>query len=270
VSISRLVSAAVLIIAIGGTVLFLPPWGTLALAVIVAAAAGVELALLARSLGASVSPAFVALAAAAFCVLLSDQPQIESMHRDLIVALIIGMTIASGLITLGTTTPGPTVYVSIAVLLLAPLYVGLPLGTLAWIRETHGAPAFIWLVGVIALSDSAQYYAGTLWGRRKLAPVISPGKTVEGAAGGLVVAPVAGMLIGRWAMPELGMPSMAVLAIGLALFGMAGDLFESLIKRSAGAKDSSALIPGHGGVLDRIDAYLFAAPVFYLFLRYIA
>lgn len=268
--ITRLVSAAVLIIAIGGTVLFLPPWGTLALAAIAAAAAGVELALLARSLGASVSPAFVALAAAAFCVLLSAQPQIEALHGDLLVALIIGMTIASGLITLATATPGAAVYGSIAVLLLAPLYVGLPLGTLAWIQATHGARVFIWLVGVIALSDSAQYYAGTLWGRRKLAPVISPGKTVEGAIGGLVIAPIAGLLIGRWAMPEVGMAATGVLSVGLALFGMAGDLFESLIKRSAGAKDSSALIPGHGGVLDRIDAYLFAAPVFYLFLRYIA
>jgi phosphatidate cytidylyltransferase len=134
----------------------------------------------------------------------------------------------------------------------------------------YGPKVFIWLVGVIALSDSAQYYAGTLWGRRKLAPVVSPGKTVEGAIGGLVIAPIAGLLIGRWAMPQLTMLETAVLAIGLALFGMAGDLFESLIKRSAGVKDSSTLIPGHGGVLDRIDAYLFAAPVFYLFLRYIA
>jgi phosphatidate cytidylyltransferase len=221
-------------------------------------------------MGASVSPAFVALAAAAFCVLLSSVPPIESVHRDLIVALIIGVTIASGLITLGSTTPGPAVYVSIAVLLLAPLYVGLPLGTLAWIQGMYGPKVFIWLVGVIALSDSAQYYAGTLWGRRKLAPVVSPGKTVEGAIGGLVIAPIAGLLIGRWAMPQLTMLETAVLAIGLALFGMAGDLFESLIKRSAGVKDSSTLIPGHGGVLDRIDAYLFAAPVFYLFLRYIA
>ena len=108
------------------------------------------------------------------------------------------------------------------------------------------------------------------WGRRKLAPVISPGKTIEGAIGGLIVAPIAGALLGRWAMPEVFLGAAAVLALGLALFGMAGDLFESLIKRSAGAKDSSSLIPGHGGVLDRIDAYLFAAPVFYLFLRFIA
>jgi phosphatidate cytidylyltransferase len=270
VSISRLISAAVLVVAVGGTLIWLPPWATLALAAVAAAAGGVELSRLARPMGASVSPAFTALAAAAFCVLLSTKPPAEALHRDLIVALLIGVTIAAGLITLASATPGPGTYVSIAVLLLAPLYVGLPLGTMAWMREAKGAPTLIWLIGVVSLSDTAQYYAGTLWGRRKLAPIVSPGKTVEGAIGGFVVAPIAGVLIGRWAMPELAMGATAVLAAGLTLFGMAGDLFESLLKRSAGAKDSSALIPGHGGVLDRIDAYLFAAPVFYLFLRFIA
>ena len=269
-SISRILSAAVLIVAVGGTLVYLPPWATLALAAIAAAIGGIELAHLGRPMGASVSPAFTALAAAAFCVLMSTRPPAEALHRDLIVALVIGVTIAAGLITLASTTPGPGTYVSIAVLLLAPFYVGLPLGTMAWIREAKGYPALVWLIGVIALSDTAQYYVGTMLGRRKLAPVVSPGKTIEGAIGGFVIAPIAGVLIGRWAMPELPMGVTVVLAAGLAMFGMAGDLFESLLKRSAGAKDSSALIPGHGGVLDRIDAYLFAAPVFYLFLRYIA
>jgi phosphatidate cytidylyltransferase len=270
VPISRLLSAAVLVVGIGGTVLFLPSWATLALGAAAAAAAGLELAWLARRMGAVVSPAFVAMAAASFCVLLSVTPAQDATHRDLLVALVIGVTIASGLITLASTTPGPGAYVSIAVLLMGPLYVGLPLGTLAWIRDVHGAAVLIWLVAVIAISDSAQYFAGTRWGRRKLAPVVSPGKTIEGAAGGLIIAPIVGALAGWWALPALHPGVTAVLAVGLALFGMAGDLFESLLKRSAGAKDSSALIPGHGGLLDRIDAYLFAAPVFYLFLRYVA
>ena len=269
-SISRIVSAAVLIAGVGGTLVYLPPVATLVLAAIAAAAGGIELARLARPMGATVSPLFTALAAAAFCVLLSTRPPADTMHRDLIEALVIGVTIAAGLITLASTSPGTGTYVSIAVLLLAPFYVGLPLGTMAWIREAKGSPVLIWLIGVIALSDTAQYYVGTLIGKRKLAPVVSPGKTIEGAVGGLVIAPIAGVLIGRWAMPEMTMAVTAVLSIGLALFGMAGDLFESLLKRSAGAKDSSGLIPGHGGVLDRIDAYLFAAPVFYLFLRFIA
>jgi phosphatidate cytidylyltransferase len=270
VSLTRIASALVLIVVIGGTVLYLPAWATAALAALAAAAGGVELALLGRRMGASVSPAFVALSAVAFTLVLSASIPAAALHRDLIVTLVIGLTIAAGLVTLATTPPGAGVFVSISVMLLAPLYVGLPLGTLAWVREAQGPAALIWLVGVVAISDSAQYYAGTLWGRRALAPVVSPKKTVEGAIGGFVVAPVAGMLIGLWALPAFSPVVTGALAFGLALFGLAGDLFESLLKRSAGAKDSSTLIPGHGGVLDRIDAYLFAAPVFYLFLRYIA
>ena len=267
---SRILSAIVLIVGIGGTILYLPSWATVALAAVAAAAGGVELARLARPLGVSVTPGFVALSAAAFCVVLTINLPAEAMHRDLIVALVIGVMVAAGLVTLASIPPGPSVFVSIAVMLLAPLYVGVPLGAMAWVREARGPAPLIWLVAVIALSDSAQYYAGNLWGRRKLAPVVSPKKTVEGAFGGFVVAPLAGALLGRWAFPELAVPVTAALALGLALFGMAGDLFESLLKRSVGAKDSSALIPGHGGVLDRVDAYLFAAPVFYLFLRYVA
>jgi phosphatidate cytidylyltransferase len=270
VSFTRIASAVVLIVAIGGTLLWLPPWGTAALAALAAFAGGIELARLARALGAPVSPAFAGLAAAAFSVVLAVQLPAESLHRDVLVALVIGVTIAAGLITLARTPPGPSVFVSIGVLLLAPLYVGLPLGTIAWVRDAWGARAVIWLIAVIALSDSAQYYAGTLWGRRPLAPVVSPKKTMEGAIGGFVVAPWAGVLVGVWALPGWSPLVTGGLALGLALFGMAGDLFESLLKRAAGAKDSSAIIPGHGGVLDRIDAYLFAAPVFYLFLRYIA
>jgi phosphatidate cytidylyltransferase len=125
-------------------------------------------------------------------------------------------------------------------------------------------------VAVIALSDTAQYYAGTLFGRRPLAPVVSPKKTVEGAIGGFIVGPAAGAALAGWALPGTPWFVAALVAFGLVVAGIVGDLFESLLKRSAGAKDSSALIPGHGGVLDRIDGYLFAGPIFFLYLRYLA
>jgi phosphatidate cytidylyltransferase len=270
VSITRVLSALVLIVVFGGTVLFLPPVATVTLAAVAAAVGGIELARLARPMGVLVSDTFVAFSAAAFCILLSARFPTDPINPETIVALMIGLMVAAGLVTLATTPPGPAVFGSVAVMLLAPLYVGLPLGAMAWIRDVHGPAALIWLVAVIALSDTAQYYAGNLWGHRKLAPVVSPKKTVEGAIGGFVVAPLAGAALATWALPELSIGVAGLLALGLALVGMAGDLFESLLKRSVGAKDSSALIPGHGGVLDRVDAYLFAAPTFYLFLRYIA
>jgi phosphatidate cytidylyltransferase len=153
---------------------------------------------------------------------------------------------------------------------MAPLYVGLPLGVIAWILCFHGPAVTTWLLVLIAVSDSGQYYCGRAFGRHKLAPAVSPAKTVEGAVGGVVVATMAGALTLPWVLPGVPFAMAAGVSLVLALAGIVGDLFESLLKRSAGVKDSSNLIPGHGGVLDRIDSHLFAAPVFYIFLRYIA
>jgi phosphatidate cytidylyltransferase len=124
------------------------------------------------------------------------------------------------------------------------------------------------LLFTIIASDTAQYYGGRLMGRRLLAPVISPKKTVEGALSGFVAGAVALPVLGQWWLPSLPAPALALVGVTLVAAGIVGDLFESLLKRSAGVKDASALIPGHGGVLDRLDSLLFAGPVFYVFLRY--
>jgi phosphatidate cytidylyltransferase len=118
-------------------------------------------------------------------------------------------------------------------------------------------------------SDSAQYYTGRLFGRVPLAPAISPKKTREGAIGGLIVGTAAMTVGGRWVFPETPMALTAAAAAVIVAVGMIGDLFESLLKRSAGVKDSSSVIPGHGGVLDRIDSWLFAGPMYYVFTRYV-
>ena len=270
-SISRVLSAAVLIVIVGGTIWFLPPWATLALAALAAMLAAVELCGLARSAGSTAPPLLAATAAALSAMSISAAtatPNAASSEAFAVVA--IAATLAAGLATLASTRPGPAVFASMATLLLAPLYVGVPLGTIAWIRAAHGPAALVWLIAVISLSDTAQYYTGTMFGRRKLSPIVSPGKTVEGAVGGFVAAYITGALLAPWALPFTSAMSAGILALGLALFGIGGDLFESLLKRSAGQKDSSTLIPGHGGVLDRIDAYLFAAPVFYVYLRYLS
>jgi len=146
------------------------------------------------------------------------------------------------------------------------IYVAVPLGTLVLIHRLGGREAVLLLLFTIVVSDSAQYYTGRMFGRRPLAPAISPKKTVEGAVGGLVIGTVFVALAGRFVFPFVGVTWLVVLGMVLVALGIAGDLFESRLKRTAGVKDSSTLIPGHGGMLDRIDALLLAIPAFYVFL----
>lgn len=185
-------------------------------------------------------------------------------------AVLLTLVVAAGVVAL-TTVPDASTLTRAAVTVMAPIYAGLPLGALAELRVTDGPGAVLLLLCVLAVSDSAQYYTGRTLGKRRLAPAISPGKTVAGAVGGLVAACLTTVLAGP---PLVGDPVTplwvwGLLGLALAVAGMAGDLFESLLKRGAGVKDSSSLIPGHGGVLDRIDSYLFAVPVYYVFLRFL-
>lgn len=148
------------------------------------------------------------------------------------------------------------------------LYLGLPIGAMIALRALRGREALFLLLLTVMVSDTAQYYTGRTFGRRLLAPAISPKKTVEGAVGGFVFGAVVVSVVGAWWLPAVPVALRALLGVMLVALGIGGDLFESMIKRAAGVKDSSALIPGHGGVLDRIDALLFAAPVYYVFLKY--
>jgi phosphatidate cytidylyltransferase len=264
---ARVLSAAVLVAVVGTTVWVLSPWATVVLAAMAAGLAGAELGALFRRLGETPHGVFVATAAALACAAFAIHGQPQLARPGLLDGLLLAAMIATGLLALASGPPAPSALTRPAVVALALMYVGLPLGAAAWIRVVHGPGALTWLVAVIALSDSAQYYTGRAFGRRKLAPLVSPGKTIEGAIGGLVVAAIAGALLARFWLPiPLTFVAAAGAALLLAVFGIAGDLFESLLKRSAGVKDSSHLIPGHGGILDRVDAYLFAAPVFYLWL----
>ena len=149
----------------------------------------------------------------------------------------------------------------------ASWYVGLPLGMLVSVQAINGPKATLLLIATVVLSDTAQYYSGRTFGRRPLAPTISPKKTIEGAIGGLVFGTLFMALAGPRVLPGLAPVPMAVLGLTVVVFGICGDLFESRLKRTAGMKDSSSLIPGHGGVLDRVDALLFAVAPFYLYVR---
>jgi phosphatidate cytidylyltransferase len=149
------------------------------------------------------------------------------------------------------------------------LYLGLPIGALISIRQMAGPRGLFLLMLTVMVSDTAQYYTGRLLGRRALAPAVSPKKTVEGAAGGFLFGTLVMAVIGQWWLPTVPLAIRAALGAAVVALGIVGDLFESMLKRSAGVKDSSALIPGHGGVLDRIDALLFAAPVYYIVLKHV-
>ena len=149
------------------------------------------------------------------------------------------------------------------------LYLGLPIGALIAIREMRGPEGLFLLMLTVMVSDTAQYYSGRMFGRTPLAPAISPKKTIEGAIGGFVFGMLLMVVAGHWWLPDVAWFIRTILGAVIVALGIAGDLFESMLKRSAGVKDSSALIPGHGGVLDRIDALLFAAPIYYVVLKYV-
>jgi phosphatidate cytidylyltransferase len=150
-----------------------------------------------------------------------------------------------------------------AVDLVAPIYIGAPLGMLVALQMLSGPKATLLLIATIVVSDTAQYYSGRAFGRRPLAPAISPKKTVEGAIGGVICGALFMATALTFVFPATPIVVRVLLGLVIVFLGIAGDLFESRLKRVAKLKDSSALIPGHGGVLDRIDALLFAIPVFY-------
>jgi phosphatidate cytidylyltransferase len=156
-----------------------------------------------------------------------------------------------------------------AMTLLGATYLGALGGTLAGLRLLEPLALAPWrivlLLAIVMVSDTAAYLVGNAIGTRKLAPSISPGKSVEGAVGGLVGG-VAGALA-VWAAGLPGVPAWhaGLLGFVVAILGILGDLLESLLKRWAGVKDSGRLFPGHGGMLDRLDSLLFGAPVVYYY-----
>ena len=154
-----------------------------------------------------------------------------------------------------------------AMTLFGLLYLGLTLSTLSMTRLL---PLGEWLIFFLLLvtwaSDTGAYLVGTLCGRHRLAPKISPKKTVEGLVGGLIGAIIVAYAARWWFLPELSGLDCLILATLLTITGLWGDLTESAMKRSVGMKDSGGILPGHGGMLDRLDSLLFTAPVFYYYV----
>ncbi len=147
------------------------------------------------------------------------------------------------------------------------VYVPLSLATLVLLyRSGDNGAAWVFLVLAVAFAgDTAAFYVGRRWGRRKLCPNVSPGKTVAGALGGVGGSVAAGAVVKMLGLPGVPWPETLFFCAAAAALGQLGDLFESILKRTSGVKDSGRLLPGHGGILDRIDALLFVAPAAYLF-----
>jgi phosphatidate cytidylyltransferase len=259
---TRVLSALVLAALVLGVVWFLPPEATLLLAVLASAVAFAEYADIAAALGTRIPIIPSGAAVAAACVAVGgDEPPLE------IVCLAALMCV--GVLAIVDGQPGPEALRDAATSLFPVVYIGMPLGALAAVRSIGGRDATLLFVATIVVSDSAQYYTGRALGRHKLAPTISPAKTVEGAVGGLVFGTAAMTYGGLEVFRGVNLWLLVGTSVAVVVLGMAGDLFESLMKRSAGVKDSATLIPGHGGILDRIDSWLFAAPVFYIFTKYL-
>jgi phosphatidate cytidylyltransferase len=142
-------------------------------------------------------------------------------------------------------------------------YVGVGVIALLWLRGDGrtGLTNLLFLLLLVWASDIGAYLAGRILGGPKLAPRVSPGKTWSGALGGLAAAVLMALLVAWWSGEAAELWRVAGIAVGLGIVAQAGDLLESLIKRHFGVKDSGRLIPGHGGLLDRLDALLIAAPV---------
>ena len=153
------------------------------------------------------------------------------------------------------------------VLVMGVLYIGLTLSYLVLVRGLSDGALLIFFVFLVTWAgDTGAYVAGKSMGRHALAPVISPKKTYEGLAGGLVLACGMALLARAWFLPAFSVIDCLALGAILTVTGLIGDLAESAMKRSAGFKDSGALIPGHGGMLDRLDSLLFTGPAFYYYV----
>jgi phosphatidate cytidylyltransferase len=194
------------------------------------------------------------------------------LHYDdprTLLTLLALVPLAGPLVTLVRLGAVETAALRASALAFAPLYVMVPLSLLAALRPLmghDGSGAILLALGLGWMADTWAYFAGRAFGRTKLYEAVSPKKTIEGAIGGLLGSVMWAVVASLWFMRgSLPLAHAVPLALVAGVVGQAGDLAESLFKRSTGVKDSGALVPGHGGVLDRVDAVLATSPVVFLY-----
>lgn len=188
--------------------------------------------------------------------------------RDLLALLsaLAGSTVGIMLVHLVKLGSVETVARRIVFSLGGALYVGLLLTFVGLLhRPPLGTPWVLLALTVTWLGDTGAYAAGRIFGRHKLYEAVSPKKTWEGAIGGLGASVGSALVAHAWYLPELTVTDAIFIAVPASALGLLGDLSESLLKRSVGIKDSGKILPGHGGMLDRVDALMFVAPWVYLY-----
>jgi phosphatidate cytidylyltransferase len=266
---TRVLSGATLLLLVILAVWFAPAVLFLVIAEALLLLACIEYASLSRNSGLSIPFVATWAAAAVTCALFARTELPGALNALSVEVTLMVASLVLSTIVMVRWQGGHDALGNVCASLFPSLYLGLPIGAMVAVREVHGREVLFLLMLTVVVSDTAQYYTGRAFGRHPLAATISPKKTVEGAIGGFVFGAALLAWLGTWWLP--GVPALvrALLGTVIVAVGIAGDLFESMLKRSAGVKDSSALIPGHGGILDRIDALLFAAPVYYVALKYL-
>ncbi|MGH9465955.1 MAG: phosphatidate cytidylyltransferase [Terriglobales bacterium] len=248
-------------------VLWAPVWLFAALTALLALAGLLEWLELARAGGAAPF-AWIGGVGTVALVLLVSLPVTPQVWLAVLIALVLALGVRALCRPEGVAQHAANVSLT----LFGMFYLGLFIGLLDAIRDSSAG--IIWLVFLLVVvwaGDIAALYAGRAWGRHRMAPRVSPKKTWEGAAAAFIVAVLLGAGLGAWTnVPLSHWPIVAMAALGGAInvAAQVGDLFESLLKRGAQVKDSGTIFPGHGGVLDRIDALLFAAPVLWYYVTY--
>jgi len=263
--VKRLLTAAVGVPLALAAIFRLPGWGFFLVAAVILTGAAYEFSRLARVAAPRspwwLLPVLVPTVAALLARGLSGEVAVDGFH-----ALALGALAAIGVGTavLLSGAPSAESLVAMGGLAFAVPYFAVPIASLYRLQQ-HDPWVLFLLLAIVWLGDTAAYYVGSAWGSHKLAPTVSPNKSWEGALAGFAISMLSVVV---WAFWREGRLAPELLAIGAvtALASQLGDLVESLLKRGAGVKDSGGLLPGHGGVLDRMDAMLFAAPVMLLLL----
>lgn len=258
----RLLTAAVAIPLLLLVILVGPSWLFVAVTLVFAWLGFWEISRLTTSLGAPLSS--VGYLATALLVVSFFYARLSSLHASLVAMLLVGSSVVM------SQRPNRETLTAAMGTVFATFYVGLCFGCLVGLRlvepDSDGRHWVVFLMTVVFVGDAGAYYVGKSLGKRLLAPRLSPKKTLAGLAGDVALAVTAAVALDALWFPALPFMTVVGLGVVLSLAGVVGDLFVSFLKRSADVKDTSSLFPGHGGVLDRVDSILFAAPVLLLCL----